>query len=1468
MDDKDYLVQRFIRKSQENSDDIKNLKASDLAQTKVLGGFKSSVSQLEEYTSQIFDNIDSLNKTKIDNSDKRLSDARKSLPHNHPIKDIIDLEKRLGELKNGLGEIYKKDEVEKKIKGILSSSDEKLENQRGELRNQVVTLYSKFDGIDQQFINFAREVKSLKDKPDTQDQIFPVIRGYATEISKINNEIAGLNKQIKDFTNGKIDIEKIENKLFDKVSKSVKTTEQITFVTRNGIQNLSQLKDVDIDTPTDGQTLVYDSVTGMWVNGSGGGGTPSAPDMSIQYNNAGAFYGDALATRDPTTLETTIAGNAFAIADIDTVENNTVTFNADFPGYAGNTITIVSNGIDDLDTMVAAWNVPNPLNTVSFSGAPGTDTLSVGSYTLVGGGFVSFIIGTPIPGLITSGAAFVFDDGTGNHIASGAGNIGSGQSAFLAWSDAANVTPNFVQASSAGVDVFSVDFNNNIFAQFQADVAGNQNIKMLYNTPTSVSGFAAGDGFLNIANVAAIWFWATTDGANGDVLTTDGTGNLSFQTPTPAGVTSFNTLTGDVTISAGANITLTPIGNDIEIASTGSGTPASPDGGIQYNTGGAFDADSLATRDATTQETTIGRDTIAVWNTATDQVNEITFNADNVGLGGNTINLVWVGTDTVDNVVNAWNTANPLETVSFVGAPGTDTLTDKNITLAGGGIQELFVGEVVPGILTGAGSQYIDGVGVVFNGIGNIGRGAASLQIAVDTGSTQSINFVTYEGVRLNFDDQIAGNTSTVDLDTVSAVIGFLEGGTNKTSMIQLMGTSLVITNNDIVWNWPTADGSLNDVLTTDGAGTLSWSAGGGGTLTSTYVGFGSGTNTLTGDADFTWNNTNKTFKVADLVGNDTAILLDNVTNLLVFNNTGYTAIGDYNHSNNQTTVSLNDDTGVVSIDGFRDVTESSIVFTGAGLDDLNIRHDVPTNAPQYFYGASGTTYEVVIDAVDVRFLSYTNLVGGSFNIGDTITGSPSGATGVILADEYTTPNGFMRLDTNTGDFTGDSTISNGLGQSADFFSVTPPGSEFDTYELIRDAVSIGSYQAVSSDPTFSALGFGVWVDWSATTGHTVGNSWAWSYTIGTYGLMANFDGSSRILTIGDVEEVSGKTRFQIDDNQLAVWAITEGGFGVKNDAGTFSFQVSTTTDAVKVNGLAGGGTQYVTVDNDGILDVGATPAPALTATYVGFGSGANLLTGSANMIWDNTNFAFSVGDLGVAVNGIKFLLNDSTKLITLGDPSDLSQGLYLKINNTTNKFNIFSDYNSVADSNLLEIDGNLGRFKFGDISNSNLHSVMFVDDASELLTFSSDTLTTLYCDPSFQAIGDVFFDLAGTGIYIDQASDVITNYGGIAFATMQVYTSTGNVTISDGQRGLYYDPASLNATATITLPANPEDGQEILILFGGTITGAGTAVVTTLTIAANAGQTLIGTYPIVATTDTVIIAKFRDSTNQWYRID
>lgn len=56
-----------------------------------------------------------------------------------------------------------------------------------------------------------------------------------------------------------------------------------------------------------------------------------------------------------------------------------------------------------------------------------------------------------------------------------------------------------------------------------------------------------------------------------------------------SGVSSFNTLTGAVTITGGTNVTLNTVGNNIEInAASGGGTPATPTNSVQFNNAGAF----------------------------------------------------------------------------------------------------------------------------------------------------------------------------------------------------------------------------------------------------------------------------------------------------------------------------------------------------------------------------------------------------------------------------------------------------------------------------------------------------------------------------------------------------------------------------------------------------------------------------------------------------------------------------------------------------------------------------------------------------------------------------------------------------------------------------------------------------------------------------------------------------------------
>jgi len=64
--------------------------------------------------------------------------------------------------------------------------------------------------------------------------------------------------------------------------------------------------------------------------------------------------------------------------------HDTVTFTADNTGTAGNSVSLVFNGSDDIDAVVAAWNGANPGNTVSHDGT-GTTVLTATTLNLTGG---------------------------------------------------------------------------------------------------------------------------------------------------------------------------------------------------------------------------------------------------------------------------------------------------------------------------------------------------------------------------------------------------------------------------------------------------------------------------------------------------------------------------------------------------------------------------------------------------------------------------------------------------------------------------------------------------------------------------------------------------------------------------------------------------------------------------------------------------------------------------------------------------------------------------------------------------------------------------------------------------------------------------------------------------------------------------------------------------------------------------
>jgi len=76
----------------------------------------------------------------------------------------------------------------------------------------------------------------------------------------------------------------------------------------------------------------------------------------------------------------------------------------------------------------------------------------------------------------------------------------------------------------------------------------------------------------------------------------------------------------------------------------------------------------------------------------------------------------------------------------------------------------------------------------------------------------------------------------------------------------------------------------------------------------------------------------------------------------------------------------------------------------------------------------------------------------------------------------------------------------------------------------------------------------------------------------------------------------------------------------------------------------------------------------------------------------------------------------------------------------------------------------------------------------------------------------------------------------------------------------LFLNPATTPlATGTVTMPANPGSGQEFCLLDSG--------VVTTLTVSANTGQSLVGTAVAATVAGTSYCWRYISLTSTWYRL-
>ena len=276
--------------------------------------------------------------------------------------------------------------------------------------------------------------------------------------------------------------------------------------------NSSNLK---ISGGTNGYVLQTDGAGNVtWVAPSGSGnGVVGGANTQIQFNDAGLFGGNTGFTFDKSTGQVTIAANLTVGGDITGNASN-----ANFAAYAGNV------------TLAAQPNITSVGNLLTL--------------TVIGDSFTGPIYTSGVSGNITGANVISANTFT---------------AAQLVTSNVANVTT--LNATNAVVTTANIT-NANITTA----VISTANVTNLRATTANVTTLTA-NGVVTLGSNANV---RINGGSNGQYLTTNGSGNLSWTSPTFTGTTIANG-TSNVTIpTANGNITMGVANvNRVTVASTG-----------------------------------------------------------------------------------------------------------------------------------------------------------------------------------------------------------------------------------------------------------------------------------------------------------------------------------------------------------------------------------------------------------------------------------------------------------------------------------------------------------------------------------------------------------------------------------------------------------------------------------------------------------------------------------------------------------------------------------------------------------------------------------------------------------------------------------------------------------------------------------------------------------------------------------
>lgn len=667
-------------------------------------------------------------------------------------------------------------------------------------------------------------------------------------------------------------------------------------------------------------------------------------------------------------------------------------------------------------------------------------------------------------------------------------------------------------------------------------------------------------------------------------------------------------------------------------------------------------------------------------------------------------------------------------------------------------------------------------------------------------------------------------------------VYGPNNSGSNSVFVVRDAGSSrLLFLDNDgnlqinNAWYLTNVDGLNGQVLHTNGAGQSYWATvSTTPSLTQNYIGFGDGSNVLTGDSSFTYDFTNLEFIQT------------------IPNNTGNAGI---------TTSPLS--FGAAS-------------FIGSGLNDLTLYW----SSADYKSNKYGGNLTIQIDSTGTPDTFSWHYTGGYLQVigsgtGVAITGLPQ-----VLSDSQGRRIGEITFGSTTGHTNGDtwsagtslSTYAWGqkLSDGNHSFIFTQPvygqyyiGDGQYLTDLGGNGTRIDMNDNIGEMGLYAPRYFRVEAPGSNTLALADMQSTVWQQ-YGTFRIVDTATTSiwfetntlSAITRIGDVQSAGNDTLFTVNDASNVISGIVKDGMGGKytlDGSGIGQYFGFTADDGLGYTGLvrATATTSYIQSQdsNTGLINVWQTTASSAIGQST---DGVDSVT---------LNITPTNATITGLTNSTQFLVDDFNKqVIASVDGSfqvrDTFGSTWLSVN-TASKFGILGDYTNAhayisvdSISDVITLDSKDGTIVSGDTLNSNNFTKTILDDPNQKWTFAT----------------------GGSDRFIAY-KDWIFLGGAVVSGSIQSYTSTGSVTMNNNIATLQYNPASVNATATITLPATSGGtGSRVTIVFGGTIT-SGNPVVTALTIAPNTGNTIVDSNP-PTTANAGDVLEYIKIGAYWYRAD